>query len=160
MAVESLLQSLDNPPSTKSDSTGQFEISGLPLRDHHVYASKPQDGYPNADPAYDEENQAAIALSSDRPSPVCSLSGCDFRSNHYAAAPVTHNQTRWRVRRRIGVNAIPVRLDRSQSFFDPRSKWTVGHLADSGIRRLAKWILDSDLGLRGHERVNESGRAS
>ena len=56
MAVESLHQSLDNPPSTKSDSTGQFEISGLPLRDYHLYASKPQDGYPDADPAYDEEN--------------------------------------------------------------------------------------------------------
>jgi len=68
MAVESLHQSLDNPPSAKSDSKGQFQISGLPLRNYHVYASKTQDGYPNADPAYDEENQSAIALSQDRPS--------------------------------------------------------------------------------------------
>lgn len=68
MAVKTLNQSLNNPPSAKSDSNGQFEISGLPLRNYHVYASKPQDGYPMADPAYSEENQAAIALSPDRPS--------------------------------------------------------------------------------------------
>ena len=68
MAVESLNQNLNNPPSAKSDSNGQFEISGLPLRNYHVYASKPPDGYPEADPAYSEENQAAIALSPDRPS--------------------------------------------------------------------------------------------
>jgi hypothetical protein len=67
MAVESLNQSLNNPPSTRTDLHGQFEISGLPLRNYHVYASKPQDGYPMADPAYSEENQAAIALSPDRP---------------------------------------------------------------------------------------------
>jgi hypothetical protein len=52
MAVETLHQSLDNPPSPKSDLTGRFEISGLPLRNYHVYASKPQDGYPDADPYY------------------------------------------------------------------------------------------------------------
>ena len=68
MAVETLNQSLNNPASAKSDSNGQFEISGLPLRNYHVYAWKPQDGYPGADPAYSEENQAAIALSPDRPS--------------------------------------------------------------------------------------------
>lgn len=68
MAVETLNQSLNNPPSAKSDSNGQFEISGLPLLNYHVYASKPQDGYAMADAAYSEENQAAIALSLDRPS--------------------------------------------------------------------------------------------
>jgi hypothetical protein len=68
MAVETLNQSLNNPPSAKSDSTGQFEITGLTLRSYHVYASKPQDGYPEADPAYSEENQSAIALSPDHPS--------------------------------------------------------------------------------------------
>lgn len=68
MAVETLNQSLNNPPSAKSDSTGHFEISGLALLNYHVYASKPQDGYPNADPAYSDENQAAIALSRDHPS--------------------------------------------------------------------------------------------
>src|SRR5262245_17737700 len=62
MAVETLNQSLDNPPSAKSDSNGQFQISGLPLRSYHVYASKPTDGYPFADPFYSEENQATIAL--------------------------------------------------------------------------------------------------
>jgi hypothetical protein len=40
----------------------------LALRNYHVYASKPQDGYPEADPAYSGENQAAIALSGDQPS--------------------------------------------------------------------------------------------
>jgi hypothetical protein len=67
MAVETLNQSLNNPPSAKSDSTGQFEITDLALRSYHVYASKPQDGYPEADPAYSDENQAAIALSPDQP---------------------------------------------------------------------------------------------
>jgi hypothetical protein len=68
MAVETLNQSLNNPPSAKSDSKGYFEITGLALRNYHVYASKPQDGYPVADPAYSDENQAAIALSPDQPS--------------------------------------------------------------------------------------------
>lgn len=68
MVVESLNQNLDNPPSAKSDSNGQFELSGLPLRNYQVYASKVKDGYPVADPAYSEENQAAITLSADQPS--------------------------------------------------------------------------------------------
>lgn len=68
MAVETLNQSLNNPPSAKTDSTGHFEITGLALHNYHVYASKPQDGYPEADPAYSHENQAAIALSPYRPS--------------------------------------------------------------------------------------------
>jgi Carboxypeptidase regulatory-like domain len=68
MAVETLNQSLNDPPTAKSDSTGHFEISGLGLRNYHLYASKPQDGYPEADPAYSDENQAAIALSPDQPS--------------------------------------------------------------------------------------------
>jgi len=67
MAVGTLNQSLNNPPSAKSDSTGQFEIAGLALRSYHVYASKPLDGYPEADPAYIDENQSAIALSPDQP---------------------------------------------------------------------------------------------
>jgi len=67
MVVESLNQSLNNPPSAKSDTKGHFEISGLPLHSYHIYASKPEDSYPEPDPAYSEENQAAIALSSDRP---------------------------------------------------------------------------------------------
>jgi Carboxypeptidase regulatory-like domain len=68
MAVETLNQSLNNPPTAKSDSTGHFEITGLGLRNYHVYASKPQDGYPEADPAYSDENQADIALSPNQPS--------------------------------------------------------------------------------------------
>jgi len=68
MAVETLDQNLNNPPSAKSDSAGQFEINGLALRNYHVYASKPREGYPEADPAYRDENQAAIALSPDQPS--------------------------------------------------------------------------------------------
>jgi Carboxypeptidase regulatory-like domain len=63
MAVETLNQSLNNPPTAKSDSTGHFEITGLGFRNYHVYASKPQDGYSEADPAYSDENQADIALS-------------------------------------------------------------------------------------------------
>lgn len=74
MAVETLNQSLNNPPTAKSDSSGQFEISALPLRNYHVYASKEQDGYPVADPAYSEENQAAIELSPERPSGSVTIS--------------------------------------------------------------------------------------
>jgi hypothetical protein len=68
MAVETLNQNLNNPPSAKSDSSGHFEITGLALRNYHVYASKWQDGYPEADPAYSDENQTAIVLSPDQPS--------------------------------------------------------------------------------------------
>jgi hypothetical protein len=102
MAVESLHQSLDNPPSTKSDSTGQFEISGLPLRDYHVYASKPQDGYPDADPAYDEENQAAIALSPERPSASVVIS---IRKAGIVTLDVTDKATGKRVTGRYKLSA-------------------------------------------------------
>lgn len=51
-----------------SDSEGHFEITGLELHKYRVYASKTQDGYPNADPAYSDENQATVVLTPDQPS--------------------------------------------------------------------------------------------
>jgi len=68
MAVETLNQNINNPPSAKTDSEGRFEITGLELHEYHVYASKTQDGYPNADPAYSDENQGTVMLTPDRPS--------------------------------------------------------------------------------------------
>jgi hypothetical protein len=71
MAVETLNQNLNNPPSAESDSAGHFEIKGLGWHKYHVYAvyaSKTQDGYPPPDPAYSDENQAGVTLSSDQPS--------------------------------------------------------------------------------------------
>jgi len=54
---------------------GFFVSRGLRLTPE-VYASKPQDGYPEADPAYSEENQSGITLSADKPSGSVVISLC------------------------------------------------------------------------------------
>ncbi len=115
MAVESLHQSLDNPPSAKSDSTGEFQISGLPLHNYHVYASKPQEGYPDADPAYDEENQSAIALSPDQPSASIVIS---IRKAGIVRLDVTDKATGKSVRGRYKLS-VPRRWETQGEILNP-----------------------------------------
>ena len=54
---------------------GFFVSRGLRLTPE-VYALKPQDGYPEADPAHSEENQSGITLSADKPSGSVVISLC------------------------------------------------------------------------------------